>query len=206
MFIKNDRQNTAGLAFRDLIFSSLFIFVAVVFFLLPFVNPVGEDDMKDIDQPGIMFVELIWEPDNNADVDLIIRDPNGEVTFFRNKATRVFNLLRDDRGNLDDDSGLNYEHAFSRSLPDGEYTINAYIFSLNEGRLPVKVWLTVSMKDLKSLSSNAEIVIREENLIDAVNKELTLIRFLVMNGRVIPNSFSYYTEEIIPALEFSTER
>jgi hypothetical protein len=203
MFIKNKSTQDISLAFRDIIFSSLFIFVVIVFFILPWVNPVGEESQGDIEQPGFMFVELIWPPDNGIDIDLIIRDPNGEVTFFRNTSTKVFDLLRDDRGSLDDDSGLNYEHAFSRSLPDGIYTINAFVFSLNEGELPVQANLIISIKDLKNIGGRSEVVIRESIVLNSVQEERTIVRFMVLNGKIIENSKSYYTEEILPPLEFS---
>src|SRR5690606_3115894 len=115
--------------------------------------------------------ELIWPSTNNVDVDLMILDPNEEVTFFRNSATRAFNLVRDDRGLLNDTTGLNFEHAFSRAMPDGWYVINAYVYAMNDGTLPVDVQLVVSMRDPKAIAGPSEHVLSETYTLDGLQHE-----------------------------------
>lgn len=202
---KKENSAAVGLVFRDLIFITLFVFVTIVFMLLPYVNPVGEDNKYDIEQPGQMMIELIWPPNNPVDVDLLVRDPFGEVVFFRNQTTRVFSLLRDDRGELNDHTGLNFEQVFSRMLPDGEYTVNAIVYSPGSGELPVDVYLNVSLRDFNSFSNRSEVVIQHSDVIRSLREEITLVRFLVIDGNILSGSISHYNENIIPPLQFDIE-
>lgn len=202
---KKDNSAALGLVFRDLIFITLFVFITIVFMLLPYVNPVGEDNKYDIEQPGQMMIELIWPPEKSVDVDLIVRDPFGEVVFFRNQTTQVFSLLRDDRGDLNDHTGLNFEQVFSRRLPDGQYTVNAIVYSLGSSSLPVEVYLNVSIRDFESFSNRSETVIQHSDTIRSLREEITLVRFLVINGSILSSSISHYNENILPPLKFDTE-
>jgi|GEM_PF-2484465 len=196
--------SAANVVFRDIIFNCLLVFLLVTAILIAHVHPVPEEETGAIEQPGQMYVELVWPSANNVDVDLMIKDPNDEVTFFRNSATRAFNLVRDDRGSLNDTTGVNFEHAFSRALPDGWYVINAYIYALGEGTLPVDVQLVVSIKDFEVVNGPSEKALSQSFTLDGVQQETTLVRFLVVDGKIDPTSISQYQEDIMPELEFTT--
>lgn len=199
------RPNTsaANVVFRDIIFNCLLVFLLITAILIAHVHPIPEEETGAMAQPGQMYIELVWPSTNNVDVDLMVKDPNDEVTFFRNSATRAFNLVRDDRGLLNDTTGVNFEHAFSRALPDGWYVINAYVYALNEGHLPVDVNLVVSIKDFATVNGPSEQAIAETFVLDAVQQERTLVRFLVVDSKVDPTSISRYQENIMPELEFT---
>jgi len=195
--------SSANVVFRDIIFNCLLVFLLLTSLLMAHVNLPTAEEAGAINQPGQMYIELIWPSDNDVDVDLMVKDPNGEVTFFRNSATRAFNLVRDDRGLLNDDTGVNFEHAFSRSLPDGWYIINAYVYALNEGQLPVDVNLVVNIMDFDMVDGPSEEALTETHTLDAIQKEITLARFLVIDGKVDTSSISHYHEDIMPKLEFT---
>jgi len=195
--------SSVNVVFRDIIFNCLLVFLLITSILIAHVNPVQDEETGALDQMGQMYVELVWPSANNVDVDLMIKDPNDEVTFFRNSSTRAFNLVRDDRGLLNDTTGVNFEHALSRSLPDGWYVINAYIYAMNEGELPVEVQLVVSLRDFETVAGSSEKVIGQSAVLDGVQKEKTLVRFLVVDGKVDATSLSYYQEDIMPELEFT---
>lgn len=195
--------SSANVVFRDIIFNCLLVFLLLTSLLMAHVHLPTAEETGAIDQPGQMYVELVWPAQNNVDVDLMIKDPNEEITFFRNSATRAFNLVRDDRGLLNDTTGVNFEHAFSRALPDGWYVINAYIYALNDGQLPVDVNLIVNLKDFEMIEGPSEQAISETVTLDAVQQELTLARFLVVDGKVDQTSISHYHEDIMPDLEFT---
>ncbi|KFL27281.1 hypothetical protein JP74_08945 [Devosia sp. 17-2-E-8] len=195
--------SSANVVFRDIVFNCLLVFLLITAILIAHVHPKPEEETGAIDQPGQMYVELVWPSTNNVDVDLMIKDPNDEVTFFRNSATRAFNLVRDDRGLLNDTTGVNFEHAFSRAVPDGWYVVNAYVYALNDGQLPVEVNLIVNMKDFKTVNGPSEQALSQKVVLDAVQVEKTLARFLVVEGKVDPTSISNYQENIMPKLEFT---
>lgn len=203
MFTKNNGEKTSSVAFRDLVLNSFIVFILIIALLIPHVNIKGKNADGDIAQPGQMYVTMSWPSDNNIDLDLIIRDPTDEVVFFRNTHGRNLTLSKDDRGLLDDASGLNFEYLFSRSLPDGYYTINVVAFSVNEGRLPVETLLQVSVKDLKLINKRSEEVITVKKTVDQLNKEYTITRFLVVNGKIKTDTITNYEEDIIPEIKFS---
>lgn len=202
---RKDNSHTTGLVFRDIVFLALFAILLALIYILPHVNPVGDDERFDLEQPGQMMIELIWPPDNPVDVDLLVKDPYGEVVFFRNQTTSVFSLVRDDRGTLNDHTGLNFEHVFSRMLPDGVYTVNAIAYALGTGKLPVDVHVNVSLRDFDSFSNRSETVIQHSDVIRNLREEITLVRFIVVDGKILNGSISHYNESIMPVLEFTTE-
>lgn len=203
MFSINQKESTQSTGFKDMILNTLCAMIVIVVLLMALVNPVAKNDVGDIAQPGQMYVTLSWPGNNNVDVDLVVRDPSGEVVFFRHSHGRHLTLSKDDRGTLDDDTDLNFEYLFSRSLPDGYYTINAIGFGLNEGNLPVEVTLEVMMKDLKLVNKRSEKEIVAKKTINELYKEVTLTRFLVINGKIKKDSITNYDEDIIPILKFS---
>ena len=74
---------------------------------------------------------------------------------------------------------MNYEVAFSRGIPAGEWTINLHWFSNAQGavEVPVKVLITMK-KDDSEVSKSAPLTIMSKHVIlKRVGQEVTVIRF-----------------------------
>lgn len=192
-----------SISFRDVLFGALTAFKITLFLLLPFINEPAKNHDGDIKQTGQMFIELVWDQKNNVDVDLLVKDPNGEVVFFRNPTTINFSLVRDDRGTVMDSTGMNFEHVISRNLPDGIYVVNAYVYSLAEGSLPVDVSLVITTKNLNTTDTPSVAVNRKKRII-ALREEVTIARFIVINGKIKEDTITDYNQEILPILKFGT--
>ncbi len=172
--------------FRDVIMLVLLGFVAIVVLLLPHLNPPVKAD-ESAAPPGNVIVEVRWPDEVDADVDLWVEAPGDAPVGYSNLGGLVFDLLRDDRGHDSDVSALNYEVAYSRGAPAGEYTVNLHLYSNNQGNLPVSAQVTVSVRANDGRTIR-RIAFREVEL-SHVGEELTVLRFsLADGGSLIPGS------------------
>ncbi len=172
--------------FRDVIMLALLGFVAIVVLLLPHLNPPVKAD-ESAAPPGNVVVEVRWPDNVDADVDLWVEAPGDVPVGYSNLGGLVFDLLRDDRGHDSDVSALNYEVAYSRGAPAGEYTVNLHLYSNNQADLPVNAQVTVSVRadDGRTIR---RIAFREVEL-SHVGEELTVLRFsLADGGSLVPGS------------------
>jgi len=159
----------------DVITLTLLAFVAIVIMILPHINPPGEKQKKDITPPGNILVEISWPP-GNVDVDLWTMAPGDVPVGYSNKGGRIFNLLRDDLGFSNDATELNYEVAYTRGIPAGEYVINVHMFRSGDP-FPIVVDVIVSSKanetaQLKQLLT-AQVELRSHG------EEITAMRFTI---------------------------
>lgn len=190
----NRAEKAWGIIFRDLIFGTLFMLMFMIMVVFPWINPTKQQSDEQI-RIGDLQIEMVWDAGNNVDFDLIARGPDGETVFFRHAEGKVLNLVRDDRGKLNDETGFNFEHIISRSTPDGEYTINVMVYSLSEGELPAEAKVIVTQKD-QSLKINAS------RILDEVKKEITILKITVINGKIVEHDDMPFQEELIPEMEF----
>jgi len=168
-------DDSTGIVFRDVITLTLLAFVAIVIMILPHINPPGEKQKKDITPPGNILVEISWPP-GNTDVDLWTMAPGDVPVGYSNKGGRIFNLLRDDLGFSNDTTELNYEVAYTRGIPAGEYVINVHMFRSSDP-FPIVVDVIVSSKanetaQLKQLLT-AQVELRSHG------EEITAMRFTI---------------------------
>ncbi len=165
----------------------------VILFLIAVlhVNPVAEPNQEEMSPPGNIIVNIFWQDDINVDVDLWVKGPKDiRPIGYSNRAGRTFNLLRDDLGTVNDDTEMNFENAYSRGIPDGEYIINVHMFSNKqrpqEWPVTVKVIVTL-MKPGNDKSAKTEIFIGNVDLAKH-SEEITVVRFEINNKKVVPES------------------
>ncbi len=173
-----DGDDSSGTVFRDIILLALVGFVAIVIMLLPHVKPTQQDD-EDHRAPGNMIVEMHWPTDMEYDVDLWVKAPNEHPVGFWNLGGKTFNLLRDDLGREGDATEENYEIAYARGIPAGEYIINVHMYGrLPQGRqIPVTVVVSVKQK----LDETRQIL-KSEIMLRRWNQEETVFRFRMNHG------------------------
>ena len=190
----NRYEKAWGIIFRDLIFGTLFMLAFMIIIVFPWISQKKQSSEEQI-RIGDLHIELVWESKSNVDLDLIARGPDGETVFFRHGEGNILNLVRDDRGILNDDTGFNFEHIISRSIPDGEYLVNVIVYSLAEGELPVEAKIVVTQKD-QSLKLNAS------KILDEVKKEVSVLKFVVIDGKIVDHDDMPMQEELMPEMDF----
>ncbi len=185
-------MNASHTTWRDFTLILVMVFFVFVVWMLPHLNPPAEDAQSK--PPGNVVVHIVW-PNGNIDVDLWLWGP-GEVApvGYSNKSGALWNLLRDDVGTTSDLSGINYENAYTRGVPAGEYIINVHCYSCSMA-LPVLVKLEVMVK----VTPNGQMVAlayTEAELVEQ-REEITMVRFeLDREGKLVPGSMSHLFESL----------
>ncbi len=178
--------NEEDTVFRDVIMLALAGFVAIVILLLPHLHPPTSGDAS-VDPPGNVVVEIRWADGLPTDVDLWVEAPGDAPVGYSNKGGEIFNLLRDDLGQITDTTNLNYEVAFSRGVPTGEYTVNVHLYSNHAPTLPIKVSVVASIKT--DMQQSLRPLVKTDIELVKVGEELTAFRFsLDEQGNLVPDS------------------
>ena len=181
-----DRDPTDAV-FRDVILLALLGFVAIAVLLLPHINPKGRTAEAATRPPGNVIVEARWPDNLDSDVDLWVRAPGDTPVGYSNKGGLIFNLLRDDLGRFADATDLNYEVAYGRGIPPGEYTVNLHLYRNPSGITPVPVTITVSTQADASAQTYQLVQTRVD--LRREGQELTAFRFkLDEAAQLVPGS------------------
>lgn len=174
-----------------------FSMVVVVYILLSFINIPEKEENEDPPRQGNLIIQISWPHEMDSDVDLWVRSSADMVPVgYSNKGGPLFNLLRDDLGDLADLTGKNEEETVSRGIPDGEYIVNAHLFNLKGGRLPIPVKLFVFLKNPVQANgktwenASAKLIFTVEGSLKFSGQELTMARFKLKDGQYVPESFN----------------
>jgi len=180
-------DDTENMVFRDLIMLTLLGFVTMVVLMIPHLNPPTAQAATR--PPGNIVVEARWHDGLRSDVDLWVQSPGDRPVGYSRKSGAVFDLLRDDLGATLDSTDLNYEFAFSRGAPAGDYTVNLHLYDPKQEKLPVQVEVTVSIRqpDTGRLTK----IVKRKVALSRRGQEITVARFrLDGQARVIPGSLN----------------
>lgn len=181
-------NNDTDTVYKDTITLMLLGIVFLFIIILFHINPVAKEDEGEIKQPGNIAVEISWPAEQGMDIDLWVRAPGDTPVGYSNKASKYFNLVRDDLGNLTDELKLNFENSFSRGAPPGEYVVNVHLYNQNNFPLPINVYVGVIIRDptdedATETKFNKTVTLTEQG------QELTVFRFKIdENGDLVEGS------------------
>jgi hypothetical protein len=133
--------------------------------------------------PGNILVQLSWAMPIDADVDLWVQAPGERPVGYSNMGGQTFNLLRDDRGRSGDPNSHNIELAVGRATPDGEYVVNAMLYSSYNHQFPVPVHATVGVG-----SGVPVTIVDVRGELTFEGQEITMARFRLHDGHLVPGS------------------
>ena len=174
----NGRQSAD--AFTDLLFNTLIGFVLLFFIAVIFISPAKDTGKIVLDAQYLIVVT--WPDGSREDIDTWVEDPQGNVTWFRNRSAGLVHLDRDDRGMLNDtmevegkvvENPLNQEVATIRGQVPGEYVVNLHYYEEDKGG-PVPVSVRVArVNPVYTVAFNETIEMRRKG------EERTALRFTV---------------------------
>jgi len=168
---------------RDLLMNFLMGLTALVILTLAAINPASTE--TPMSQPGNLVVSAAW-PTGPDDVDLWLSAPGDRGIGYSNKSGKVWSLLRDDLGIANDTTPLNYESAFSRGLPDGQYVVNVRCYScLSAVPVSVEVRLATGVLVWKGTVN-----------LSGYKDEKTAIAWAMRSGAVVTGSESFVFRKI----------
>lgn len=179
---KHDDTEVALANFALTFAKALLVFCVILFVM---INPA--EKKTDGVKPKIEYlVTMSWPKELDYDVDIWIRDPDGNILYYDKKEVGFLNLERDDLGSKNNTVQLgdrtitvviNEELVSMRGFKPGEYVINAHLYSAgsspNERPVPpFKVKLVI-----QKMNPSVTTVYQGMAEIDAVRQEVHLMRF-----------------------------
>jgi len=174
--------------FYDMLFNMLIAFVFCFIVALLAMNPTSSK-AGDVPAKAEFIVTLSWPDNDPNDIDTWVRDPAGDLVWFRHREAGLMHLDRDDRGLANDTievngrrivNPLNQEVVTIRGIAPGEYVVNAHYY---EGKAaaatpgtggPVEVTLSVV-----KVNPRAEVVFYGQHRLARRGDEATLARFTI---------------------------
>lgn len=148
------------------------------------------------------YATMEWDKERSAldcDVDMWVRDPDGEVVYFQHQEGLGMNIERDDLGDRNDvitnamgekvQNNEDKEYWYLRAVKPGEYTINAYMYGCGkEGEFingDTVLNLPVEVKLIK-LNPKMQIVDTKTVILEKIHSEKTAMNFVLdAKGNVV---------------------
>ena len=86
--------------FTDLLFNILLAFTFLFFITILFINPITK--FGNINMKAEYIITVDWKDSLPDDIDLWVKDPNGEIVSYLKKDAGWLHLDRDDQGIIND--------------------------------------------------------------------------------------------------------
>jgi len=171
-------------------------FILMTVLMLSVVNPPAKSAETVGEQsPGNVIVEAQWGDKLDADVDLWVQAPGDKPVGYSNKSGRVFNLLRDDLGKAQDVTDFNYEVAYSRGMPAGEYIVNVHMYRGIGVTYPIDVKVVASLK--ATPDDTAQPLVTTTVKLQHENDQVTAFRFTLDDkGHLVSGSINNLYKEL----------
>ena len=156
-------------------------FVLMSVLMMTVMNPPTKSSENDnVQAPGNVIIEAQWADKLDADVDLWVQAPGDVPVGYSNKSGHIFNLLRDDLGKSHDMTDYNYEVAYTRGMPGGEYVINLHMYRGRSVSYPVAVKIVASVKG--DPTGSAKQLVATTVQLRKEGQEMTALRFRLDAG------------------------
>lgn len=132
--------------FSKYILAALDVFVYILTVVVAIVALSKVDDNKkkgNIIDPAQYLIEMNWEDKSPNDLDLWVKNPNGDIVSFGNKDVGLMTLDRDDLGVNNSATTVNgivtnpvrREVVSLRGLMTGTYTVNVMMYTNRDGQV-----------------------------------------------------------------------
>ncbi len=184
--------------FTDLLFNILLGFILLFFIAILYLSP--SEDTGKIDIEAEYVITVTWPDNSPDDIDTWVEDPQGNITWFRNRSSGLVHLDRDDRGMLHDTlevSGktiknpLNQEVAAIRGLLPGEYVVNVHYYeSETMEAVPVSVKVA-KVNPVYTIAYYGVTTLEEKG------REKTAVRFTIASDGAI-SSINQLPKKLVP--------
>jgi hypothetical protein len=191
-FRRHDDTETA-LANFALTFAKALLVFSVMLFLM--INP--QQQKTDGVRPKLEYLMTMdWPVDLDYDVDVWVRDPNGNILYYSNKEVGFLVLERDDLGKKNNTVMVNgqpvtiqnnEELVGIRGFNPGGYVVNAHLYSIagvtnaNTPVPPFKVHLKI-----QKINPIVKTMWEGDATISFVKQEVHLVRFTMLgDGRLV---------------------
>ena len=164
--------------FTDLLFNTLLGFTFLFFITVLFINPISK--IGNVNMKAEYIVTVDWKDSLPDDIDLWVKDPNGEIVSYLKKDAGWLHLDRDDQGIVNDKViidgketiyPINREVVTLRGIIPGNYTVNLYMYD-NKSLEPVNAKITI-----EKVNPTLKLVFFDNVILKSKDTELTVVKF-----------------------------
>lgn len=164
--------------FTDLLFNILLGFTFLFFITMLFINPITK--LGNVNMKAEYIITVDWKDSLPDDIDLWVKDPNGEIVSYLKKDAGWLHLDRDDRGVINDkiiiDSKeviypINREVVTLRGIIPGEYVVNLYLYD-HKSNSPVEAKIII-----EKVNPSLRLVFVGDVILKNEDTELTITKF-----------------------------
>ena len=164
--------------FTDLLFNILLAFTFLFFITILFINPITK--FGNINMKAEYIITVDWKDSLPDDIDLWVKDPNGEIVSYLKKDAGWLHLDRDDQGIINDKViidgkevtyPINREVVTLRGIIPGTYTVNLYMYD-NKSMEPVNAKITI-----EKVNPTLKLVFFDNVVMKSKDVELTILKF-----------------------------
>ena len=164
--------------FTDLLFNILLGFTFLFFITMLFINPITK--LGNVNMKAEYIITVDWKDSLPDDIDLWVKDPNGEIVSYLKKDAGWLHLDRDDRGVINDKIiidgkeviyPINREVVTLRGIIPGEYVVNLYLYD-HKSNSPVEAKIII-----EKVNPSLRLVFVGDVILKNEDAELTIIKF-----------------------------
>ena len=164
--------------FTDLLFNILLGFTFLFFITMLFINPITK--LGNVNMKAEYIITVDWKDSLPDDIDLWVKDPNGEIVSYLKKDAGWLHLDRDDRGIVNDKIiidgkeviyPINREVVTLRGIIPGEYVVNLYLYD-HRSNSPVEAKIII-----EKVNPSLRLVFVGDVILKNEDTELTITKF-----------------------------
>ena len=164
--------------FTDLLFNILLGFTFLFFITMLFINPITK--LGNINMKAEYIITVDWKDSLPDDIDIWVKDPNGEIVSYLKKDAGWLHLDRDDRGVVNDKIiidgkeviyPINREVVTLRGIIPGEYVVNLYLYD-HKSSSPVEAKIII-----EKVNPSLRLVFVGDVVLKNEDTELTITKF-----------------------------
>ena len=164
--------------FTDLLFNILLGFTFLFFITMLFINPITK--LGNVNMKAEYIITVDWKDSLPDDIDIWVKDPNGEIVSYLKKDAGWLHLDRDDRGVVNDKIiidgkeviyPINREVVTLRGIIPGEYVVNLYLYD-HKSSSPVEAKIII-----EKVNPSLRLVIVGDVVLKNEDTELTITKF-----------------------------
>lgn len=177
----------------------LYICAVVLFvvFIADIKTKVSE--MTSDEKPaGSISVYVYWKDGIDLDIDTHLSSPDDSHVFFGKLSGKTWNLLRDDLGMKLDSEARNFENAYARGLPAGDYVVNIHAFRGADALYPAEIEAEVVITANPNAGKGGQKIVKQTVKMYRTGEETTLVRFTIDGkGNVVPGSVNHIFKTLL---------
>lgn len=185
--------------YNEFLWTLLICFVVLAVILIADIKEKQNSDKTSMEPvAGSISVYAYWKDGIDLDLDTHLASPDGDHVFYGRLSGTIWNLLRDDLGMINDTATRNFENAYARGLPPGEYVVNVHAFRGSADLFPAEIDGEVIVTANPTAGKGSQQVVKQKVTLYRVGEEATLVRFKIDgDGNVVTGSVNHIFKSLL---------